>query len=428
MGDLLLISGQAAIDEHGGIVGAGDFDAQAEQVFRNLRRVLEAGGSSLDRVVKVTIFLTDMANFPEDRRAAREVVHAAVPGGHDRRGDLARAPRARDRDRGDRRRRLISASRRLEDVERDRGGDERERDVDDLRQLHVDARRAEAVGRRTREAVLRLEPVDHREQRGARSGRQVHRVVLGDSRRREPGASRLRRRRVGREARHPARRLPQAEPHRHDGLDLDAGAADLAVALREVDVAEREQRAGHVHRQQQRRAGDEPADVEVAAGLARRDRPQPRRGDRRRARTRAGRRRRARPRRGSAPRARVAPPSARATAPPRSRRRGHTPAPAMPGSSSERATAPSSSQRTRNGSVKTSARKPKPGMTAVDAERSASRTRAARPRARRPGSAPSTKTGPVSGCASPSVEPAAVRVRCSRRVRLARRARPASRA
>ena len=46
-----------------GIVGAGDFDAQAEQTFRNLARVLEAGGSSLDRVVKVTIFLTDMANF-----------------------------------------------------------------------------------------------------------------------------------------------------------------------------------------------------------------------------------------------------------------------------------------------------------------------------------------------------------------------------
>ena len=65
VGDLLLISGQAAIDEQGGIVGVGDFDAQAEQVFSNLRRVLEAGGSSLDRVVKVTIFLTDMANFPK---------------------------------------------------------------------------------------------------------------------------------------------------------------------------------------------------------------------------------------------------------------------------------------------------------------------------------------------------------------------------
>lgn len=65
VGDLVIVSGQAAIDEHGALVGVGDFDAQAEQTFRNLRRVLEAGGSSLDRVVKVTIFLTDMGNFPK---------------------------------------------------------------------------------------------------------------------------------------------------------------------------------------------------------------------------------------------------------------------------------------------------------------------------------------------------------------------------
>ena len=65
VGDLVIVSGQAALDEHGAIVGAGDFDAQAEQTFRNLARVLEAGGSSLERIVKVTIFLTDMANFPK---------------------------------------------------------------------------------------------------------------------------------------------------------------------------------------------------------------------------------------------------------------------------------------------------------------------------------------------------------------------------
>lgn len=65
VGNLLFVSGQAAIDEHGQIVGVGDFDAQAEQTFRNLRRVLEAGDSSLERVAKVTIFLTDRANFPK---------------------------------------------------------------------------------------------------------------------------------------------------------------------------------------------------------------------------------------------------------------------------------------------------------------------------------------------------------------------------
>ena len=65
VGDLVFVSGQAAIDEDGGLVGVGDFDAQAELVFKNLARVLQAAGSSLADVAKVTIYLTDMANFPK---------------------------------------------------------------------------------------------------------------------------------------------------------------------------------------------------------------------------------------------------------------------------------------------------------------------------------------------------------------------------
>ena len=63
--DFVFVSGQAALDESGALVGVGDFDAQAEQTFRNLERVLAAAGSGLDRIVKVTIFLTDMSNFPK---------------------------------------------------------------------------------------------------------------------------------------------------------------------------------------------------------------------------------------------------------------------------------------------------------------------------------------------------------------------------
>jgi reactive intermediate/imine deaminase len=65
VGELLFISGQAAIGDDGQLVGVGDFDVQAEQVFANLKRVLQAGGSSLANVVKVTIFLRDMSNFPK---------------------------------------------------------------------------------------------------------------------------------------------------------------------------------------------------------------------------------------------------------------------------------------------------------------------------------------------------------------------------
>ena len=63
VGELILLSGQAAIDEDGRLVGVGDFDAQADQVFTNIARVLGAAGSSLQRVIKVTIYLTDMSNF-----------------------------------------------------------------------------------------------------------------------------------------------------------------------------------------------------------------------------------------------------------------------------------------------------------------------------------------------------------------------------
>ncbi len=65
VGDLVIVSGQAAIDDAGSIVGVDDFDSQAEQAFANLRRVLEAAGSSLEQVIKVTIYLTDMSNFPK---------------------------------------------------------------------------------------------------------------------------------------------------------------------------------------------------------------------------------------------------------------------------------------------------------------------------------------------------------------------------
>ena len=64
IGNQVIVSGQAALDQTGAIVGIGDFDAQAKQVFENLRSVLEAADSSLAQVFKVTIYLTDMSHFP----------------------------------------------------------------------------------------------------------------------------------------------------------------------------------------------------------------------------------------------------------------------------------------------------------------------------------------------------------------------------
>lgn len=65
VGPWLFVSGQAAAGDDGAIVGVGDFAQQADQAFKNLDRALRAGGSALDRVAKVTIYLTDMRNFPK---------------------------------------------------------------------------------------------------------------------------------------------------------------------------------------------------------------------------------------------------------------------------------------------------------------------------------------------------------------------------
>ncbi|GGY01944.1 RidA family protein [Streptomyces hiroshimensis] len=68
-GRLVAVSGQVAHDEHGRLVGAGDPEAQARQVFTNLRRCLAAAGASFDDVVKLTYFVTDIADLPAVRAA-----------------------------------------------------------------------------------------------------------------------------------------------------------------------------------------------------------------------------------------------------------------------------------------------------------------------------------------------------------------------
>lgn len=62
VGPLVWCSGQIGIDPETGELVEG-IAQQAEQAFKNLKAVLEAAGSSLDRVVKVTVFITRMKEF-----------------------------------------------------------------------------------------------------------------------------------------------------------------------------------------------------------------------------------------------------------------------------------------------------------------------------------------------------------------------------
>ena len=63
VGGLVFTSGQIAINPTSGVVEATDIKGQTEQVCKNLCAVLEEAGSSVDKVVKTTCFLADMADF-----------------------------------------------------------------------------------------------------------------------------------------------------------------------------------------------------------------------------------------------------------------------------------------------------------------------------------------------------------------------------
>ena len=63
VGNLVFTSGQIAIDPATGNVEAVTIEEQTHQVCKNLKAVLEAAGSSLEKVVKTTCFLSDMGDF-----------------------------------------------------------------------------------------------------------------------------------------------------------------------------------------------------------------------------------------------------------------------------------------------------------------------------------------------------------------------------
>ena len=68
-GNTIYIAGQVAQDEHGQLVGPGDFVAQANQVSANLGRALAAAGAGFEHLVKTTVYVTD----PRYRELLRDV-------------------------------------------------------------------------------------------------------------------------------------------------------------------------------------------------------------------------------------------------------------------------------------------------------------------------------------------------------------------
>jgi 2-iminobutanoate/2-iminopropanoate deaminase len=63
VGDLVFVAGQLGISLESGELAGPSVEEQTEQIMRNLGAILEAAGSSLDKLVKTTVFLLDLADF-----------------------------------------------------------------------------------------------------------------------------------------------------------------------------------------------------------------------------------------------------------------------------------------------------------------------------------------------------------------------------
>ena len=75
VGDLVFTAGQLGLDPTTGELAGDDVAAQAERALQNLKAILDAAGSGLDRLVKVTVFLADIGDWP----AVNEVYAWVIP-------------------------------------------------------------------------------------------------------------------------------------------------------------------------------------------------------------------------------------------------------------------------------------------------------------------------------------------------------------
>ena len=78
-GNFLFTAGQIALDPSTGQIVQGDVTAQTERVMRNLTAVLESAGASWADVVKTTVYLQDMADFPRVNEVYGRMIGNARP-------------------------------------------------------------------------------------------------------------------------------------------------------------------------------------------------------------------------------------------------------------------------------------------------------------------------------------------------------------
>lgn len=77
--EMILVTGQIAMDQNGQVVAPGDIVAQTEFVFQNMQTILGAAGASLDDVVKAVIYVTDVTKFKEISAVRNKYFEKAKP-------------------------------------------------------------------------------------------------------------------------------------------------------------------------------------------------------------------------------------------------------------------------------------------------------------------------------------------------------------
>ncbi len=76
---MVFVSGQLAMDADGNPVAPGDFGAQTRFIFENIKKILSEAGATLEDVVKVQIFVTDITKFPQVSAVRNEYLGEIKP-------------------------------------------------------------------------------------------------------------------------------------------------------------------------------------------------------------------------------------------------------------------------------------------------------------------------------------------------------------
>jgi 2-iminobutanoate/2-iminopropanoate deaminase len=76
---MVIMSGQVALDKQGNLIGKDDLATQTEQVFRNIKAIVEAAGGTMDNIVKLSYFITDASKVKVVRTVRDQFVNIKTP-------------------------------------------------------------------------------------------------------------------------------------------------------------------------------------------------------------------------------------------------------------------------------------------------------------------------------------------------------------